>query len=69
MKFKNILTESIIDDMDIPKLDKVVLKVFNIIKDDKFYYPGQTKAWEMTEGQRLVKASEMLKIGDYDYLF
>lgn len=69
LNFKNILTESIIDDMDIPKLDKVALKVFNIIKDDKFYYPGQDKAWDMTEGQRLVKASEMLKIGDYDYLY
>lgn len=69
LNFKNILTESIIDDMDIPKLDKVALKVFNIIKDDKFYYPGQHKPWDMTKGQRLMKASEMLKIGDYDYLY
>ena len=69
LNFKNILTESIIDDMDIPKLDKVALKVFNIIKDDKFYYPGQHKPWDMTQGQRLMKASEMLKIGDYDYLY
>lgn len=69
LNFKNILTESIIDDLDITKLDKVALKVFNIIKDDKFYYPGQTKAWDMSDGQRIVKASEMLKIGDYDYLY
>jgi len=69
LNFKNILTESIVDDLNISKIDKVALKVFNIIKDDKFYYPGQTKAWEMTDGQRIVKASEMLKIGDYDYLY
>lgn len=69
LNFKNILTESVIDDMNISKLDKSTLKVFNIIKDDKFYYPGQDKAWDMSDGQRIVKASEMLKIGDYDYLY
>lgn len=69
INFKNILTESIVDDLKIPKLDKVALKVFNIIKDDKFYYPNKTKAWDMTDGQRIVKASEMLKIGDYNYLY
>lgn len=69
LNFKNILTESIVDDLNISKIDKVALKVFNLIKDDKFYYPGQTKAWDMSDGQRIVKASEMLKIGDYDYLY
>ena len=69
INFKNILTESIVDDLNISKLDKVSLKVFNVIKDDKFYYPGQTKAWDMSDGQRIVKASEMLKIGDYNYLY
>ena len=69
INFKNILTESIVDDLNISKLDKVTLKVFNVIKDDKFYYPGQTKAWDMSDGQRITKASEMLKIGDYNYLY
>ena len=69
LNFKNILTETIIDDLNLSKLDKVALKVFNIIKDDKFYYPNSTKPWGMTQGQRIVKASEMLKIGDYDYLY
>lgn len=69
LNFKNILTESVIDDLNFPKLDKVTLKVFNIIKDDKFYYPDNVKAWDMTDGQRIVKASEMLKIDDYNYLY
>ena len=69
LNFQNILTESIVDDLKISKLDKVALKVFNIIKDDKFYYPNKTKALDMTDGQRIVKASEMLKIGDYNYLY
>ena len=69
INFKNILTESIVDDLNISKLDKVALKVFNVIKDDKFYYPGQTKAWDMSDGQRITKASEMLKISDYNYLY
>ena len=69
INFKNILTESIVDDLNISKLDKFALKVFNIIKDDKFYYPNQTKAWDMSDGQRITKASEMLKISDYNYLY
>ena len=69
INFKNILTESIVDDLNISKLDKVALKVFNVIKDDKFYYPNQTKAWDMSDGQRITKASEMLKISDYNYLY
>jgi hypothetical protein len=69
LNFKNILTESVIDDLNFSKLDKVTLKVFNIIKDDKFYYPDKVKAWDMTDGQRIIKASEMLKIGDYNYLY
>ena len=69
LNFKNILTESIVDDLNISKLDKVALKVFNVIKDDKFYYPNQTKAWDMSDGQRITKASEMLKISDYNYLY
>jgi hypothetical protein len=69
LNFKNILTESIVDDLNISKIDKVALKVFNVIKDDKFYYPNNIKPYEMTDGQRIVKASEMLKIGDYDYLY
>ena len=69
LNFQNILTESIVDDLKISKLDKVALKVFNIIKDDKFYYPNKTKALDMTDGQRIVKASEMLKISDYNYLY
>jgi hypothetical protein len=69
LNFKNILTESIIDDLNLSKLDKVSLKVFNIIKDDKFYYAGSTKAFDMTDGQRIIKASEMLNIKDHNYLF
>jgi len=69
LNLQNILTESILDDLTISKLDKVTLKVFNVIKDDKFYYTGQDKAWDMSDGQRIVKAAEMLKIGDYDYLY
>ena len=69
LNFKNILTESIIDDLNIPKQDKTTLKVFNLIKDDKFFYPGQDKPWDMTDGQRIMKASEMLSINDYNYLY
>lgn len=67
LNFQNILTESIVDDLKISKLDKVVLKVFNIIKDDKFYYGSNQ--YDMTVGQLILKASSMLNIKDYEYLY
>lgn len=67
LNFQNILTESIIDDLKISKLDKVALKVFNIIKDDKFYYGSNQ--YDMTVGQLILKASSMLNIKDYEYLY
>ena len=67
LNFQNILTESIVDDLKISKLDKVALKVFNIIKDDKFYYGSNQ--YDMTVGQLILKASSMLNIKDYEYLY
>ena len=32
MKFKKLLIESVIDDLDLSKLDKGILKFFNVIK-------------------------------------
>jgi hypothetical protein len=35
MKFKNILTEAIIDNLDISKLDKGILKSIHKFRDEK----------------------------------
>ena len=35
MKFKNLITESIIDTLKLSKEEKAILKTFNIVDDDK----------------------------------
>jgi len=69
LNLQNIITESTIDNLKISKLDKVTLKVFNLIKDDKVYFTVSGKEFDMTDGIILLKASEMLKIKDYNYLY
>jgi len=67
LQLKNILVESIVDDLDLSMTDKVVLKLFHEIKDDVFYYGSNQ--YDMTVGQVILKASSMLNIKDYEYLY
>jgi hypothetical protein len=67
LQLKNILVESIVDDLDLSMTDKVVIKLFHEIKDDVFYYGSNQ--YDMTVGQVIMKASSMLNIKDYEYLY
>ena len=67
LQLKNILVESIVDDLDLSMTDKVVIKLFHEIKDDVFYYGSNQ--YDMTVGQVILKASSMLNIKDYEYLY
>ena len=66
MKFKNILTEALIDDLNIPPIDKGILKTYHLIKNEKGYWNDNT--WELTAGERLYKVANLLAIDDYDKL-
>ena len=68
INFKNILIESIIDNMGISKVDKSTLKLFNMVKDDlvdNIY--GEN--YKMEASDMIFKVSEILHIKDYDYLY
>jgi hypothetical protein len=66
MKFKNILTEALIDDLNIPPIDKGILKTYHLIKNEKGSWNDNT--WELTAGERLYKVANLLAIEDYDKL-
>ena len=73
MKFKKLLIESVIDDLDLSKLDKGILKFFNAIKDDKNYSTNQrrgaiTQSWDMSDGEKIIKVAKHLNYYDYDHL-
>jgi len=73
MKFKKLLIESVIDDLDLSKLDKGILKFFNVIKDEKNYYTNQrtgevTNSWDLSDGEKIIKVAKHLNYYDYDHL-
>ena len=72
MKFKNILTEAIIDTLDISKLDRGILKtIHKFINEKGFYYSsdGTKNEWDLSDGEKLLKISKALGYDDYDHLF
>ena len=73
MKFKKLLIESVIDDLDISKLDKGILKFFNTIRDEKNYITSSrtgeiTNSWDVTDGEKIIKVAKHLNYYDYDHL-
>jgi len=72
MKFKNILTEAIIDTLDISKLDRGILKTIHKYIDEKdvwFSSTGERNQWDLSDGEKLLKVSNVLGYVDYDHLF
>ena len=72
MKLKNILTEAIIDTLDISKLDRGILKtIHKFINEKGFYYGrnGTKNEWDLSDGEKLLRVSKALGYDDYDHLF
>jgi hypothetical protein len=73
MKFKNILTEAIIDNLDISKLDKGILKSIHKFRDEKGYYQNTkgeiVNTWDLTDGEKLLKVANAIGYDDYDHLY
>lgn len=63
----NILIESTIDNLNIPKLDKGILKAFHILRNEKIYV-GDNE-FEMVPAEKIIKAGEMLGVTDYQKLY
>lgn len=73
MKFKKLLIESVIDDLDLSKLDKGILKFFNVIRDEKNYTTNRrtgdiTNSWDLSDGEKIIKVAKHLNYYDYDHL-
>ena len=73
MKFKNILTEAIIDTLDISKLDKGILKSIHKFRDEKGYYQNSkgevVGKWDLSDGEKLLKVANVIGYDDYDHLY
>lgn len=73
MKFKNILTEAIIDTLDISKLDRGILKTIHKFINEKGVYINRkgekTSEWDLSDGEKLLKVSNALGYNNYDHLF
>ena len=67
MKFKKLITESVIDNLDISKQEKAILKTFNIVDDDKSTY--STKDFDLSDGEKMIKVSEMTGVNDLDKIY
>ena len=72
MKFKNILTEAIIDTLDISKLDRGILKTIHNFFDEKGIFisrNGEKTEWDLSDGEKLLKVSNAIAYKNYDHLF
>ena len=67
MKFKNLITESIIDTLKLSKEEKAILKTFNIVDDDKKTF--STGTFDLTDGEKIMKVSDMTGIHDLDKIY
>jgi hypothetical protein len=65
LNFKNILTESVIDGLNLNKFDKGVLKIYNNISKEESM---QKTTDDYNDAFTIVKTSEMLSYYDYDKL-
>lgn len=73
MKFKNIITEAIIDNLDLPKLDKGILKTIHIFKDEKGHWKNRkgeiVNTWDLSDGEKILKVANSIAYYDYDHLY
>jgi len=73
MKFKNILTEAMIDTLEISKLDRGILKTIHKFINEKGVYinsrDGTKNEWDLSGGEKLLKVSNALGYNDYDHLY
>ena len=68
ISLNSILTEAVIDNLNISKIDKAILKSFHLLRGEKTY-SHSGKEFDMTIADRILKVDEMLNIGDYQKLY
>lgn len=68
ISLNSILTESVIDNLNISKMDRAILKSFHIIRGEKNYSPSG-KEFNLTVADKIIKVEEMLNTGDYQRIY
>ena len=68
ISFNSLLTETVIDNLNITKMDKAILKSFHLLRSEKIYSPNG-KEFNLTVADKIEKVEEMLNTGDYQRLY
>ena len=68
ISLNSILTEAVIDNLNISKMDRAILKSFHIIRGEKNYSPSG-KEFNLTVADKIIKVEEMLNTGDYQRIY
>lgn len=68
ISFNSLLTETVIDNLNITKMDKAILKSFHLLRGEKYYSPNG-KEFDLTVADKIEKVEEMLNTGDYQRIY
>jgi hypothetical protein len=68
ISLNSILTEAVIDSLNISKIDRAILKAFHLLRSEKNYSPSGNE-FDFTIADKILKVDEMLNIGDYQKLY
>ena len=68
ISLNSLLTEAVIDNLNISKMDKAILKSFHLLRGEKNYLPSG-KEFNLTVADKIMKVEEMLNTGDYQRLY
>ena len=68
ISLNSLLTESVIDNLNISKMDKAILKSFHLIRGEKNYSPSG-REFDLTVADKIMKVEEMLNTGDYQRIY
>lgn len=68
ISLNSLLTEAVIDNLNISKMDKAILKSFHLLRGEK-NYSRSGKELNLTVADKIMKVEEMLNTGDYQRLY
>ena len=68
ISLNSILTEAVIDNLNLSKIDRAILKSFHLLRSEKNYSRSGAE-FNLTVADKILKVDEMLNTGDYQKLY
>ena len=68
ISLNSILTEAVIDNLNLSKIDRAILKSFHLLRSEKRHSKFD-KEFDFTIADKILKVEEMLNTGDYQKLY